>query len=55
MTRFVLPLLQERENKYSLYRKVTVNKTGSLEYYKALGRDQVNFCCDTTKILRPLS
>ena len=55
MTRFVLPLLQERENKNSLYKKVTANKTGFLEWYKALGRDEVNFCCDTTKILRPLS
>ena len=55
MTRFVPPLPQKRENKYSLHRKVTANKTGSLEYYKALGRDRVNFCCDTTKILLPPS
>ena len=34
---------------------MTANKTESLEYCKALGRDQVNFCCDTTKILRPPS
>ena len=55
ITRFVPPLPQKRENKYNLYRKVTANKTESLEWYKALGRDQVNFCCDTTKILRPPS
>ena len=55
ITRFVPPLPQKRENKYNLYRKVTANKTESLEYCKALGRDQVNFCCDTTKILRPPS
>ena len=44
MTRFVPPLLQKRENRYS---KVTANKSESLEQYKALGRDQV--------ILRPPS